>query len=106
MPPRSLVVHAVAFAWFAFVWTWHLTPAAAALPGNHGFGWFFRFLTFYSFSLQTLQLGMAALILANSFFSFMPSVPGKPSASWFPGCCLGFWILRNWLRQTSWACSA
>jgi hypothetical protein len=61
VPPRSLVVHAVAFAWFAFVWTWHLTPAAAALPGNHGFGWFFRFLTFYSFSLQTLQLGMATL---------------------------------------------
>jgi hypothetical protein len=54
-------VHAVAFSWFAFVWLWHLTPAAAALPGNFGFGWFFRFLTFYSFSLQTLQLGMATL---------------------------------------------
>jgi hypothetical protein len=56
-----LAVHAIAFAWFAFVWTWHLTPAAAGLPGNRGFGWFFRFLTFYSFSLQTLQLGMATL---------------------------------------------
>lgn len=54
-------MHVIAFAWFAFVWTWHLTPAAAGLPGNHGFGWFFRFLTFYSFSLQTLQLGMATL---------------------------------------------
>jgi hypothetical protein len=56
-----LVVHAVAFSWFAFVWFWHLTPAAAQLPGNQGFGWFFRFLTFYSFSLQTLQLGMATV---------------------------------------------
>lgn len=61
VPPRSLVVHAVAFAWFAFVWLWHLTPGAAQLPGNFGFGWFFRFLTFYSFTLQTLQLGMATL---------------------------------------------
>lgn len=60
-PPRSLVVHAVAFSWFAFVWCWHLTPAAAQLPGNAGFGWFFRFLTFYSFTLQTLQLGMATV---------------------------------------------
>lgn len=60
-PPRSLVVHAVAFSWFAFVWCWHLTPAASQLPGNFGFGWFFRFLTFYSFSLQTLQLGMATV---------------------------------------------
>lgn len=61
VPPRSLVVHVVAFCWFSFVWLWHLTPAAAQLPGNHGFGWFFRFLTFYSFSLQTLQLGMATV---------------------------------------------
>eukprot|EP00878_Enallax_costatus_P012817 GHUV01013384.1.p1 GENE.GHUV01013384.1~~GHUV01013384.1.p1 ORF type:complete len:309 (+),score=54.59 GHUV01013384.1:308-1234(+) len=60
-PPRSLLVHAVAFSWFAFVWCWHLTPGAAQLPGNFGFGWFFRFLTFYSFTLQTLQLGMATV---------------------------------------------
>lgn len=61
VPPQSLVVHLVAFMWFSFVWLWHLTPAASQLPGNFGFGWFFRFLTFYSFSLQTLQLGMATL---------------------------------------------
>lgn len=61
MPPRGLVVHLVAFCWFSFVWLWHLSPGAAQLPGNFGFGWFFRFLTFYSFSLQTLQLGMATL---------------------------------------------
>jgi hypothetical protein len=61
VPPRGLVVHLVAFGWFSFVWLWHLTPAASQLPGNFGFGWFFRFLTFYSFSLQTLQLGMATV---------------------------------------------
>eukprot|EP00879_Flechtneria_rotunda_P001321 GHRR01001471.1.p1 GENE.GHRR01001471.1~~GHRR01001471.1.p1 ORF type:complete len:276 (+),score=55.94 GHRR01001471.1:235-1062(+) len=60
-PPRSLVVHVIAFSWFCFVWFWHLTPAAAQLPGNYGFGWFFRFLTFYSFTLQTIQLGMATV---------------------------------------------
>lgn len=54
-------MHLVAFAWFSFVWLWHLTPGAAQLPGNFGFGWFFRFLTFYSFTLQTLQLAMATV---------------------------------------------
>jgi hypothetical protein len=52
-------VHAVAFAWFLRVWLWHLTPAAAGLPGAHGFGWFVRFLTFYSYTFQTITLGIA-----------------------------------------------
>lgn len=53
------MVHTVAFAWFARVWLWHLTPAAAGLPGAQGFGWFIRFLTFWSFTLQTFTLGLA-----------------------------------------------
>ncbi|GBF96807.1 hypothetical protein Rsub_09663 [Raphidocelis subcapitata] len=55
----SLVVHTVAFCWFLRVWLWHLTPAAAHLPGAKGFGWFVRFLTFYSYTLQTFTLGVA-----------------------------------------------
>lgn len=55
----SLVVHTLSFAWFARVWLWHLTPAASGLPGAHGFGWFLRFLTFYSYTLQTIALGVA-----------------------------------------------
>lgn len=50
--------HTAAFAWFARVWAWHLTPAAAYLPGARGFGWFFRYLTFWSFTLQTAALGV------------------------------------------------
>ncbi len=53
------MVHTVAFAWFARVWLWHLTPAARGLPGARGFGWFVRFLTFYSYTLQTATLGVA-----------------------------------------------
>lgn len=29
-----------------------------SLPGSQGFGWFFRYLTFWSYSLQLLQLGL------------------------------------------------
>ncbi|KAI8463616.1 MAG: FAR-17a/AIG1-like protein-domain-containing protein [Monoraphidium minutum] len=56
----ALVVHTAAFLWFARVWLFHLEPAAQALPGATGYGWFFRFLTFYSFTLQTAALGLAA----------------------------------------------
>ena len=55
----SLVVHTLAFVWFARVWLWHLTPAAAVLPGAQGFGWFIRFLTFFSYTMQTVTLGIA-----------------------------------------------
>lgn len=58
-PPRIgfvLILHTVALAWYSAVWLWHLTPQAAKLPGAKGFGWFTRYLTFYSFSLQLLQL--------------------------------------------------
>lgn len=43
------------------VWGWHLTPEASAHPGSTGFGWFFRYLTFYSFSLQFGTLGLSCL---------------------------------------------
>lgn len=54
------MVHTVAFLWFLRVWLWHLTPAASVLPGAQGWGWFVRFLTFYSYTLQTFTLGLAA----------------------------------------------
>jgi hypothetical protein len=56
----SLILHTAAAAWFLRVWLWHLTPAASVLPGAHGFGWFVRFLTFYSFTIQTVTLCIAA----------------------------------------------
>lgn len=51
-----LTFHTLAIAWYLRVWLWHFTPQAAQLPGAKGFGWFTRYLTFYSFSLQLLQL--------------------------------------------------
>lgn len=57
----AFVVHAFALLCYVRVWLWHLTPAAQLLPGSTGFGWFFRYLTFYSYSWQMLQLFIACL---------------------------------------------
>lgn len=57
----AFVVHAFALLCYVRVWLWHLTPAAQLLPGSTGFGWFFRYLTFYSFTWQMLQLLIACL---------------------------------------------
>lgn len=51
----------LAFLGYAKVWSWHTTDAAKGLPGASGFGWFFRYLTFYSYTLQLLQLGLCVL---------------------------------------------
>ena len=52
--------HAAVFTYQATVWAWHWSPAAAALPGARGFGRFFRYLTFYSYTLQTAAFGLSA----------------------------------------------
>lgn len=57
----AFVVHAFALLCYVRVWLWHLTPEAQLLPGSTGFGWFFRYLTFYSFSWQMVQLFIACL---------------------------------------------
>jgi hypothetical protein len=58
----SNVFHLLAFLWYTRVWAWHFTPDAALLPGARGFGWFFKYLTFYSYTLQLFQLGLCCLI--------------------------------------------
>lgn len=45
---------------------WHVSPEADFLPGSQGFGWFFRYLTFCSYTLQLLQLGLCVLARAAS----------------------------------------
>jgi hypothetical protein len=55
----ALTFHTVCLIWYTTVWVWHTTPAAAFLPGSKGFGWFFRYLTFYSFTLQLIALGLS-----------------------------------------------
>ncbi|KDD74190.1 hypothetical protein H632_c1501p1 [Helicosporidium sp. ATCC 50920] len=46
---------------FGRVWLWHLSPAGSSFPGAKGFGWYFRFLTFWSLTLQLASFGLAAL---------------------------------------------
>lgn len=48
----SFIFHVLCTLIFTRVWLWHFTPEAAELPGSKGFGWFFRYLTFCSYTLQ------------------------------------------------------
>ena len=48
----SFIFHVLCTLVFTRVWLWHFTPEAAELPGSKGFGWFFRYLTFCSYTLQ------------------------------------------------------
>lgn len=57
----SLALHVVTLCWFSYVWLWHWTDAASKLPGAHGFGRFFRYLTYNSFTLQILQLALSSI---------------------------------------------
>lgn len=52
----AFAYHVTFLALFGKIWSWHWTPAAANLPGAQGFGFFFRYLTFCSFTLQVIQL--------------------------------------------------
>lgn len=57
----STAFHATVAVFFLYVWLWHLTPAAGHLKGATEYGWFFRYLTFCSFTIQTVQLLSATL---------------------------------------------
>lgn len=67
---RTSVVDAIDMLWhflgaaFALnIFIWHFSEQATKLPGARGFGWFFKFLTFWGWSLQTLQYTLTALFL-------------------------------------------
>lgn len=53
------IFHIVAFIQTFCVWFWHFTPAASYLPGASLYGFFFRYLTFCTYTLQTVYLGCA-----------------------------------------------
>ena len=54
--------HLSCLCWFIYVWQWHIyDPAALLLKGATGFGWFFRYLTFCGFTVQTIMLMVAIL---------------------------------------------
>jgi hypothetical protein len=57
----AFAFHLLAFVLYLRVWLWHTTPAALLLPGATGFGWFFRYLTFCSYTLQLVQLAVCCM---------------------------------------------
>jgi hypothetical protein len=56
------------------VFIWHFSPAAAKLPGAKGFGWFYKFLTFWGWSIQTLQYNACTLLLMTSPVRLHPTM--------------------------------
>ena len=72
----AFAYHIMFLAVFGKVWSWHWTPAAANLPGAHGFGFFFRYLTFCSFTLQVVQLILCVAARVSK-------VVMKPRLCWF-----------------------
>lgn len=57
----AFIFHSFALLFYVRTWMWHFSPAAAALPGAQGFGWFFRYLTFCSYTLQLVQMFICCL---------------------------------------------
>jgi len=60
LPLVRLAARGLVLTWLAAVWLWHLTPRASVLPGATGHLWFFRYLTFYSLTLQLAATALAA----------------------------------------------
>ena len=73
----DIFVHLAGAMVCIFVWLWHFTPAAARLPGAMGFGWFFKFLTFWGWTLQTLQYCYCALFSVTTPVRRTPAVPAR-----------------------------
>lgn len=74
----AFLVHSAALGWYLRVWLWHFTPAAEALPGARGFGWFFKYLTFYSYTLQLVQLSLCCCADLARVSTRQHSVPRVP----------------------------
>ncbi|KAL0024524.1 hypothetical protein WJX79_000742 [Trebouxia sp. C0005] len=61
MGRQEACVHLALATAFAAVWGWHLTPQANSQEVAKKFGWFFNYLTFFSFSVQLLQFFVCLL---------------------------------------------
>lgn len=48
---------------FIYVWSWHFSDRAQRLPGAQGFGWFFRYVTFWGWTLQTVQFSLVTIVM-------------------------------------------
>ncbi len=61
MRTEQACVHLALATAFAAVWGWHLTPQANSQEVAKKFGWFFNYLTFFSFSVQLIQFFVCLL---------------------------------------------
>ena len=79
------MLHLALLAAFVYVWSWHLTPQANKQAVAKKFGWFFQYITFWSFTLQTFQfaLCLAADTSPKVHPSFI-SLHQSSSAHWQP----------------------
>lgn len=57
------LVHILGFCVYASVFMWHFSARASTLPGAAGYGWFFKFLTFWGWTLQMVQFLVVSLSL-------------------------------------------
>ncbi|KAG0559981.1 hypothetical protein KC19_10G144400 [Ceratodon purpureus] len=53
--------HLVSFLLYVYVFCWHFSKHASTMPQAWEFGWFFKFLTFCSFSFQMVALMISLL---------------------------------------------
>jgi hypothetical protein len=61
MRTEQACVHLALATAFAAVWGWHLTPQANSQEVAQKFGWFFNYLTFFSFTVQLIQFFVCLL---------------------------------------------
>lgn len=65
-------------AWsFGRVWLWHFSEPASHLPGAEGFGWFFRYLTFCSYTIQTALFSLSACLGLAQHLSRRGALPER-----------------------------
>eukprot|EP01025_Chloroclados_australasicus_P023985 TRINITY_DN2415_c0_g1_i3.p2 TRINITY_DN2415_c0_g1~~TRINITY_DN2415_c0_g1_i3.p2 ORF type:complete len:277 (-),score=15.66 TRINITY_DN2415_c0_g1_i3:1102-1932(-) len=82
----SRILHCSCCVIFMGVWLWHFTPQASSLPGANLFGWFFRYLTFCTYTLQTFWLLLSTLswLLTDSDSSILNTVADDLACTLFP----------------------
>lgn len=80
--------HLVALAIHFYVFVWHFGMEASKLPGAKGFGFFFRYLTFVSFSFQLVQLSTLFLwYLMGTKVGSLSRLADDVSCATFPLAC-------------------
>lgn len=77
-----MLFHFACLCWYIYEWHWHMfNPAAQLLKGAQGFGWFFRYLTFCGFTVQTIMLAFCVLDDSVELMTTKSKKKGSPQRS-------------------------